>query len=138
MRILLSCGIALLFFTLGLPAQENPGDGPKVRQVLKGSVPDEKLAAKGAKVIVSQKGLEGLWKVWKLEGKAPEVDFKNEIVLVETTRGSRLSLSAKVKDGDLQVIGISTRDLGPGFRFVIGAVSREGVKTVQGKEIAQE
>jgi hypothetical protein len=33
---------------------------------------------------------------------------------------------------------MATRDLRPGFRYVIATVSREGVKTVNGKQLPKE
>jgi hypothetical protein len=82
--------------------------------------------------------LEKLWKKWGLEGKVPEVDFQKEIVIVGTTVGSRLSLSAQLDEkGNLQVLGVATRDFGPGFRYVLATVKREGVKSVNGKELKQ-
>ena len=69
----------------------------------------------------------------------PKVDFDKEIVIVSTTRGSQLRLSAQLEDnGNLQILGIATRDLRPGFRYVMGTVSREGVKTVNKKELPKE
>lgn len=104
-----------------------------------GSVEDEKLA-KGAPVcITSAKGLENLWKAWKLADKVPEVDFAKEIVILTTTQGSKLKLFAALDEkGNLMVGGLGTRDLRPGFRYVIATVRKEGVKTVNGKELPKE
>ena len=35
------------------------------------------------------------------------------------------------------MLGAATSDLAPGFRYVIATVSREGVKTVNGKELKE-
>jgi hypothetical protein len=46
---------------------------------------------------------------------------------------------AKLDDqGNLQVLGNATTDSAPGFRYVIATVPREGVKTVDGKELPKE
>jgi hypothetical protein len=105
-----------------------------------GSVEDENLAKDAPACITSAKGLENLWKAWKLADKAPEVDFTKEIVVLTTTRGSKLKFFAALDDkkGDLMVGGLGTQDLRPGFRYVIAAVSKEGVKTVNGKELPKE
>jgi len=55
-------------------------------------------------------------------------------------RGGKINLSIlgamQVTDkGDLAVLAIATRDLRPGFRYVVSAVPREGVKTVNGKDL---
>jgi hypothetical protein len=104
-----------------------------------GSVEDEKLAQDAPAYVTDAKALGKLWKDWKVEGKVPEVDFKKEIVVVTTTRGSKLRLVANLDDkGDLEVLGLATRDLAPGFRYVIATVSREGVKTINGKELKEK
>ena len=104
----------------------------------KGSVPDADLSKDAPEYVGDAASLEKLWKKWGLEGKVPEVDFKKELVLISTTVGSRLSLSARLDDkGNLEAIGLATRDIQPGFRYVIATVSREGVKTVNGKELKE-
>ncbi len=65
--------------------------------------------------IRNPQSLENLWKVWKVPG--PGVDFSRELVVVQTTRGSRLRLTAARGDhGDPEVLGLASRDLRPGFR----------------------
>jgi hypothetical protein len=108
----------------------------KITMEWKGSVADATLMKGAPDVIASTEALDKLWKDWKLEGKPPKVDFSKEIVLVGTTVGSRLNLSAKLDDkGDLQVLGLATSDLGQGFRYVLASVPREGIKTVNKKEL---
>jgi hypothetical protein len=111
----------------------------KLEKEWKGAVEDEALAKDTPAFLSDTKALEKLWKAWKIEGKAPAVDFKKELVIVATTSGSRLRLSATLDDkGNLDVLGMATRDLRPGFRYVIATVSREGVKTVNGKQLPKE
>jgi len=106
------------------------------------SVDDEKLAkeAPEAGYVADAKAFKALWDAWKVGDKLPEVDFKKDIVLVATTRGSKLNLSAMLDTdkGDLTPLALATKDLGPGFRYVIVVVPREGVKTIGGKEIKSE
>jgi hypothetical protein len=105
-----------------------------------GSVDDETLLKGAPSVITNADALQKLWKDWKVGDKAPEVDFSKELVVITTTVGSRLSLAASLDadKGDLQVGAVATRDLRPGFRYVIATVSREGVKTVNGKELPKD
>ena len=102
-----------------------------------GSVADEALQKGAPDVIASAKDLEALWKAWNVDGKQPEVDFTKEIVVVITSVGTKLKLGAALDDatGNLQVLGVGTPNVAPGFRYVIGTVSREGVKTVNGKKL---
>jgi hypothetical protein len=89
-------------------------------------------------VITTAKEFEKLIKAWNVAEKAPEVDFENEIVLVATTRGGRLSLNASLEEnGNLKALAIATRDLRPGFRYVILSVPKKGIKTVNGKELPE-
>ena len=104
-----------------------------------GSVEDEKLAKDAPEVITDAKAFEKLWKAWKVGDKVPEVDFTKEIVILSTTSGSKISLSPSLDDkGNLSVLGAATADFGPGFRYVIATVSREGVKKVNGKDLPKE
>ena len=103
-----------------------------------GSVDDEKLAKEMPEngVITNAKDFEKLVKAWKVAEKVPEVNFDKEIVLVARTAGSKLTLRASVDEkGDLKALGLATRDLRKGFRYVIISVPKEGVKTVNGKEL---
>jgi hypothetical protein len=111
----------------------------KLTKEWKGSVADADKQKDAPAVITNSKALEKLWKDWKIDGKVPEVDFTKEIVVVGTTVGSRISLSAKLDDkGNLDVLGIATSDFGPGFRYLLATVPREGVKSVNKKELPKE
>jgi hypothetical protein len=104
-----------------------------------GSVDDEELAKEAPEFITEAKELEKLWKSWKLADKVPEVDFDKELVVVTTTVGSKLSLFAnRDEKGNLTVGGVATQDIGPGFRYVIATLSRDGIKTVNGKELSRK
>ncbi|MFO0798773.1 MAG: hypothetical protein U0804_14970 [Gemmataceae bacterium] len=124
---------ACLVLGAGAPAQE------KVGVSLKGSVDDEALQAKAPKagVVVSEAGWKALREAWGIKD-APKVDFGKTLLVVGTTRGSILKVSAVVADGNLKTSAISTRDLRPGFRYAIEAVSRDGVKTVNGEPLPKE
>ena len=134
--------VAVLFITaLVTPAVQAEAKPLKPTAEWRGSVEDLTLqtAAPASGALTSQKAFADLWKAWKPDDKLPEVDFTKELVLVATTRGSRLSLSAALDEqGNLQPRGISTRDLRPGFRFHLIAVSREGVKTINNKPLPKD
>ena len=104
-----------------------------------GSVEDEALEKDAPACVASAKALEKLWKAWKIADKVPEVDFTKQLVILTTTRGSKLRLAAALDaKGNLMVGGLGTLDLAPGFRYVIATVSKEGVKKVNGKELPKE
>ena len=52
----------------------------KLEKEWKGSVEDEALAKDAPAFISDTKALQKLWKAWKIEEKAPAVDFKKELV----------------------------------------------------------
>ena len=111
----------------------------KLTQQWKGSVADEALQKGAPDFLADQKALEKLWKEWKIEHKLPKLDFRKELVILVTTKGSRLNLSAQLDDkGNLQVLGEQTADLRPGFRYVLATVPREGIKTVNKKPLPSE
>jgi hypothetical protein len=103
-----------------------------------GSVDDEK--ARKPDAITSPEQLKAVWKEWKVTDKMPEVDFKKNIVVAVYSVGSKLNIAGANLDdkGNLDVLGFGTRDIRPGFRFVLGVVSKDGVKTVGGKELPKE
>lgn len=132
---LLTLLVVMLVTSAAFAADPQP---VKATNTWMGANDDEALAKELPEngVIVNSKDFEKLIKAWKVAEKTPEVDFDKELVLVATTRGSRLSLSARLDDkGDLKALGLATRDLRPGFRYVIISVPKAGVKTVNGKEL---
>ena len=64
--------------------------------------------------IISAKGLEAIWKTWKIKGDVPKVDFTKDIVVGVYSRGSLVNLAGANLDdkGNLEVLGISTADFG--------------------------
>lgn len=135
-RLIVCAALALAFCAATAQAAERKK--VEVTKKWSGSVDDEK--AKKPEVIVSAKGLEAVWKEWKIKGDAPKVDFSKNIVVAVYSPGSRLNLAGANLDdkGDLTVLGFGTRDLRPGFRYVLGVVSKEGVKTVNKKALPKE
>jgi len=102
-----------------------------------GSVDDPELLRDAPACIAHQTMLEKLWKVWAIPDPLPKVDFNKEIVLVITGSGSMLQFESIILNdrGDLKVNAMESLDMVPGFRYIIATVSREGVKTVNGKEV---
>jgi hypothetical protein len=117
----------------GVPAERQPVTPVKEWT---GSIDDPTIVSAAPEIILSAKEFEALWLAWKLPGPVPEVEFSLNLVAVQTTQGSRLRLSAVLEDnGNLMVLGLATRDLHPGFRYVIAVLSRKDVKTINGKEL---
>ena len=126
------------FVMIALVSTANAQDRKPLETVKewRGDNPNEGLTKDSPKFITNAKDLEKLWKAWDIKEKLPEIDFSKKILLVETTRGSRLNLKATLDEkGDLQSLGLATRDLRPGFRYVMITVNKAGIKTIAGKAI---
>jgi hypothetical protein len=106
---------------------------------MSGDIKDEALQkeAPANSVVVSEKGWEKLAKAWGIKDP-PKVDFTKELLIVGTWRGSSFDITPSVKDGDLTIAAAGTKDLRPGFRWKVLSVKRDGIKTVQGKELPKE
>ena len=132
---------SLLVITMfaAVTAADDKKDTPKLTVDLSGSIDDAELMKKAPpqNVVVSEKGWEALAKAWNLKDP-PKVDFTKEVLVVETTQGGKLTMNPVTQAGDLKVVAISTRDLRPGFRYAIKSFSKDGVKTVNGKELPKE
>lgn len=131
--------ILAVFLALALPLQAGPPERKPVKPVKQwsGSVDDLSLIKRAPEFILSAQELKELWEAWKVASPVPQVDFAKNFVVVSITRGSILRFGATLdRKGNLQVMGMATKDLRPGFRYVIAVVSREGVKTVNGKKLA--
>ena len=114
-----------------LQAQDDPLPTKVPVLVLwRGSVDDENLLGEPPVVIGTQQQLSDLWHNWKLAGEIPQVDFHEVLVVVQTTRGGRLNLQVRHTNGALDLLALATRDLRPGFRYVIGVIPRAGLKTI--------
>ncbi|RPI73816.1 MAG: hypothetical protein EHM42_15970 [Planctomycetaceae bacterium] len=135
---LLSAAALLPLFAVPAMLMSQEPRGPGTTPLLvtwRGSIADEKILGSPPVVIGNPDEWKKLWEGWKLPGEVPEVDFGRCLVLVQTTRGGRLRMSAKLDDGgDLTIAAVSTRDLRAGFRYAIGVVQRKGIKTVAGAE----
>ena len=140
-RSLLVAALAAVAFVPFSSAEEPKKDAPKPTVDLFASLDDRDLQkevpANG--VVASAKAWEKLAKAWGIE-KPAKVNFEKEFLFVATNVGSRLSIGAgKLDDkGNLTISAIGTRDLRDGFRYAIKSFSREGVKTVNGKELPKE
>ena len=81
-----------------------------------------------------------LYKKWQPEMKVPRVDFTQHLVLVGTVAGpNRVILNPSIdKTGNVTFIVAGTKRGGPGFGYKLILVKRQGIKTVNGKPLAQK
>jgi hypothetical protein len=124
-----------------LPRPGKPGLEPIEHATtvnLSGSIPDAALlgAVPANGVITSQEQWDALAKKWGVK-EPPRVNFKNQVLVVGTTRGSTLSMNPVVNSGDLSLNVARPSDMAPGFRWHVMTVSRDGLKTVDGKPLTR-
>jgi hypothetical protein len=134
-RLLVCAGLALIACAAVAPHAAAQSKKVEITMHWSGSVEDEKAIK--PECLTSAKGLEAVWKAWKHKGDVPEVDFTKSMVVAVYSVGSKLTMARATLDGngDLTVLGVGSRDIRPGFRYVLGVVSREGVKTVNKKDL---
>ncbi len=103
---------------------------------LTGDLSDRTLRAKAPPtgVIVSQKEWDVLVKEWNIKD-APKVDFTKEILVVGTSDSASFTLTPTVKDGNLTIATTASKETRDGFRWRVVSIKREGIKTVNGKEL---
>ena len=90
-------------------------------------------------VIADSGSWRKLWETWKTDKEVPSVDFGTEIIVVGVVSGPNGVLLRPVLDegGDLRFVVGGTRMAGPGFGYALVKVSRDGVKTVNGKPLGK-
>jgi hypothetical protein len=137
-RLLVGAVLAAWVFATVAPHAAAQPKKVEITKKWSGSVEDEK--APKPEAITSAKGLKAVWKAWKVEGDVPTVDFTKDMVVAVYSVGSKLNLAGANLDdnGNLTVLGFGTRDIRPGFRYVLGVVSREDVKTVNKKKLPMD
>lgn len=121
---------------LGAFAQEK---SPKDSQSWSGKIAQEELRKHAPKsgFITDEKTFEKLWTAWRPDEAIPKIDFQKQFVVVGTVDGPNLIImNPKLnEEGDLKFIVGGTKIGGPGFGYKLMAVDREGVKSVNGKEL---
>ena len=87
--------------------------------------------------LTSQAALEKLFDAWELKKKPPRIDFKKQIVFVQTCGGPNLPQPIYTLDaaGDLKADNEHTLKGGPGFGYTIDVLDRARIKSIQGKPL---
>jgi len=111
------------------PARPNPAP---VRE-FRGETEKESSGPFNARPIYTATDYEAAWKELGLTEIPGEVDFTKEFVLLATTRGSRVGFRCRDEgEGKLNVSAMSTRDIRPGLRYLIGVFLKKEWKEVNG------
>lgn len=125
-------GILLFSVVMGLADDTGKPEPQAVREFrgetlaeISGPVPDQ--------VILNAQDYESCWKRLGLEQAPGLVDFSREVVVLATTRGSRIGFRLQVEgEGKLRVLAISTRDIRPGLRYLFGVFDRKDWQEING------
>jgi hypothetical protein len=82
--------------------------------------------------------LARVWRQLKIEGKPPEIDFTNRLVLGASGRSSVVQIRPSLDaTGNLARNVVATPDY-PNFKtYVLVEVSRDGVRTVDGQALSK-
>jgi hypothetical protein len=125
----------------------HPDEPVKVEKEWKGGSRDEKdndLSEQAPKdgVIAGPETWAKLWKAWNSDKELPKVDFGKELLIVEAGPGGTnivdISDLKLRDDGDLTFFATVTQAGGSGFVYKIVKIKREGIKTVNGKDLPKE
>jgi len=92
---------------------------------------------------ITKKGdFDKLWKTWLLDEKVPGVDFKTSLVVVATSRKGPIKSAVLVdekKTGDMKIkVELERQTEGKGLQVLIAVFPRAGIKTIEGKAIADK
>lgn len=105
-----------------------------------GTIADATLrkAAPAGDFIADADSLKKVWNAWRPDEEVPKVDFAKELIVVGIVSGPNLVLMRPALDeqGDLKFSVAGTKKGGPGFGYLFLKISREGIKTVNGKPLA--
>jgi hypothetical protein len=90
---------------------------------------------------ITRKGdFDRLWRAWLLEEKVPQVDFKTSLVVVATSRKGPIKSAALVdakKTGDMKIkVELERQSEGTGLQVLIAVFPRAGIKTIEGRAVA--
>ena len=87
-------------------------------------------------VILDEVEYEKIWRELGLTEEPAAVEFAKEVVVLSTTRGSRITFRLRDEgDGRLQVMSISTKDIRPGLRFAFCVLSRSAWKQINDRKL---
>jgi len=87
-------------------------------------------------VILDGVEYEKIWRELGLTEEPAAVEFAKEVVVLSTTRGSRITFRLRDEgEGRLQVMSISTKDIRPGLRFAFCVLSRSAWKQINDRKL---
>lgn len=121
---------------LSARADESSKPEPAPVREFRGETEKESIGPFNARPIFTAADYEAAWEELGLTQSPGEVDFQKEFVLLATTRGSRVGFRCRDEgEGKLNVSAMSTRDIRPGLRYLIGVFLKKDWKEVNDNSI---
>ena len=118
---------------LSARADESSKPEPAPVREFRGETEKESTGPFNARPIFTASDFEAAWKELGLIESPGEVNFQKEFALLATTRGSRVGFRCRDEgEGKLNVSAVSTRDIRPGLRYLIGVFLRKDWKEING------
>ena len=118
------------------PSQVKSNESPKPLREFFGEAGAEVVKGPTRGVIIDGVEYEKIWRELGLTQEPGFVDFAKEVVVVSTTRGSRITFRLREEgEGRLQVMSISTKDIRPGLRFAFCVLSRSAWKQINDRKL---
>ena len=125
-----------MMMALSVRADEPAKPEPAPVREFRGETEKESTGPFNARPIFTASEYEASWKELGLTESPGEVDFQKEFALFATTRGSRVGFRCRDEgEGKLNVSAMSTRDIRPGLRYLIGVFLKKDWKEVNGAPI---
>lgn len=134
MRVLFFLLIGFLVVSraeVGSPNEMKKDESPKPLREFFGEAAAKVEKGPAREVILNGVDYEETWRELGLTQEPGVVDFAKEVVVVSTTRGSRITFRLRDEgEGRLQVMSISTKDIRPRLRFAFCVLSRSVWKQI--------
>ena len=124
--------LGIAFFGVAISMAEEPArPDPQPLREFRGTTTDEVVDSIPEELIQDQGTYERVWEKLGLKECPGKVDFKQEVLFLATTRGSRVNLRLRDDgEGRLQIMAMATRDIRPGLRYVFGVFWRKDWKHI--------
>jgi hypothetical protein len=141
-RLLPGLAVVAALVLAAVAIAEDESKKVPILQKWSGKIKDERLQKESPNTgyINNATSFAKLWKAWRPDDKVPEINFKEEIVVVATAAGPNdVTVIPQLNEkGNLAILARGTLVEGPGFAYQIAVIKRAGIKTIKGKEIVND
>ncbi len=140
-RLFPGLAVVVLLLATAVRAEDENKKVP-ILQKWSGMHKDEKLQKESPATgyVTNARSFAKLWMAWRGDEKVPEVNFKDEIVVVGTAAGPNdvTVIPQLDQKGNLAILARASLVEGSGFGYQLVVIKRAGIKTIKGKEIVSD